>query len=239
MRKIDYGPIIEKIEQTMDNSLKSMEADFAAAQDVPAANAEKGSFFVTGGVPLVYRAQNQLLLDLKSSFLTAFIIILVILMILFRNPLAGLYAVYVSVLPCLVIFGLVGWLGITIEMGTMLTGSAALGISVDNAVHFKTWFCLGYARTKSRRKAVELAYRQCGPAMFQTSMVCSLGLVAYMISPFIPTIYFSFFMFALLSTALICDLTILPALMVTRAANCFLPKENKRLNDNCTTEQES
>lgn len=186
------------------------------------------SFIVTGGVPVVYKAQNQLLTDLKLSFLTAFGIIGLILVCLFRSFRCGTLAVYPSLLPVIFVFGIVGWLGLRVEMGTMLTGSAALGIAVDNTVHFITWYRLGHLRGMSRKESVQLAYRKCGVAMFQTSSVCSFGLVTYMVSPFIPTIYFSFFMCALLFAALISDLTVLPAILFTAAGGIFLRSIKKQ-----------
>ena len=182
----------------------------------------KPEFIVTGGVPVVYKAQNQLLDDLKVSFLTAFLIIGLILVCLFRSVRCGTLAVYPSLLPVIFVFGIVGWSGLRVEMGTMLTGSAALGIAVDNTVHFITWYRIGHQRGMDRKEATRLAYRKCGSAMFQTSSVCSLGLVTYMISPFIPTIYFSFFMCALLFSALFSDLTVLPAILLSVWGKIFL-----------------
>ncbi len=224
MKKLDYGPILvtlnEVVRSVLDEeakvSLTVNEKDAAQNALAPA------SFLVTGGVPLVYRAQQQLLEDLKTSFMTAFFIIALILVVLFRSVRCGIFAVFPSVLPCIIIFGLVGLLRIRVELGTMLTGSAALGIAVDNAVHYITWFRIGSFRGLSRLEAVRMAYRKCGVAMFQTAAVCSFGLVAYTISPFIPIIYFSFFMFALLMTALLSDLTVLPALLISPAGKLFL-----------------
>lgn len=188
-------------------------------------------FMVTGGVPVVYKAQNQLLDDLKISFLTAFVIIGLILVCLFRSFRCGILAVFPSLLPVIFVFGIVGWMGLRVEMGTMLTGSAALGIAVDNTVHFITWYRIGYQRGLSRKDATRLAYRKCGSAMFQTSSVCSLGLVMNMLSPFIPTIYFSFFMFALLFSALFSDLTVLPAILFSSWGKIFLRSVKKPEND--------
>ena len=182
----------------------------------------KPEFIVTGGVPVFSKAQNQLLDDLRVSFLTAFLIIGLILVCLFRSFRCGTLAVYPSLLPVIFVFGLVGWSGLRVEIGTMLTGSAALGIAVDNTVHFITWYRIGHQRGMDRKESTQLAYRKCGSAMFQTSSVCSLGLVTYMISPFIPTIYFSFFMCALLFSALFSDLTVLPAILLSGWGKIFL-----------------
>lgn len=190
-------------------------------------------YIVTGGVPVVYKAQNQLLDDLKVSFLTAFLIIGLILICLFRSLRCGVLAVYPSLLPVIFVFGIVGWIDLRVEMGTMLTGSAALGIAVDNTVHFITWYRIGHQRGMDRKESTRLAYRKCGSAMFQTSSVCSLGLVTYMISPFIPTIYFSFFMCALLFSALFSDLTVLPAILLSGWGKIFVrsvkPKEEPEM----------
>ena len=208
MRKTNYGPLLDHVNHTV--------------KEILTPEVEMPRFIVTGGVPLVFRAQAQLLMDLQNSFLTAFLIIGVILVILFRSIRCGVYAVFPSLLPCVVVFGLVGWLGIPVEIGTMLTGSAALAIAIDNTVHFVTWFRIGHRRGLSREDSVLLAYRKCGVAMCQTAMVCSFGLVTYMISPFIPMIYFSFFMFTILMMALLGDLIVMPAILMRRAGELFL-----------------
>lgn len=219
MRKTDYGPILAQIHRDVDGifaeSMKSVDGQ-------PPVLAQKPDFIVTGGVPVVYRAQSQLLLDLKNSFLTAFLIIGVILIVLFRSFRCGIYALFPSLLPCVIVFGIVGWLGVQVEIGTMLTGSAALAISVDNTVHFITWYQIGHRQGLNRADSVLLAYRKCGVAMCQTAAVCSFGLVTYMISPFIPMIYFSFFMFSILMMSLVCDLLITPAILMLRAGDLFL-----------------
>ncbi|MDO4550900.1 MAG: MMPL family transporter [Planctomycetia bacterium] len=251
MKKNDYGPLLDNIHEIVHSVLAETEAGVQvkkgilaksesekegvavteAAENVTASSPAR--FLVTGGVPLVFRAQEQLLTDLKISFMTAFFIIAFILMVLFRSVRCGIFAVFPSVLPCIIIFGLVGWLGVRVEIGTMLTGSAALGIAVDNAVHYITWFRIAHQRGLGRKDAVRMAFQKCGVAMFQTAAVCSFGLVSYVVSPFIPVIYFSYFMFALLMVALLSDLTVLPAILITRGGQAFLkniPQDLQRGN---------
>lgn len=215
----DANPDLPPTETNEENSAENTELTSKKTAPLPLTAPE---YIVTGGVPVVYKAQNQLLDDLKVSFLTAFLIIGLILVCLFRSFRCGLLAVYPSLLPVIFVFGIVGWIDLRVEMGTMLTGSAALGIAVDNTVHFITWYRIGHQRGMDRKEATRLAYRKCGSAMFQTSSVCSLGLVTYMISPFIPTIYFSFFMCALLFSALFSDLTVLPAILLSGWGKIFL-----------------
>ena len=67
---------------------------------------------MTGGVPLVYKAQHQILRDLMVSFLTAFFIITLIFIFLLKSVRAGLVAMIPNVFPPLVVFGTMGLVGL-------------------------------------------------------------------------------------------------------------------------------
>jgi predicted RND superfamily exporter protein len=104
-----------------------------------------------------------------------------------------------------------GLLGITIDIGTMMTASAAMGIAVDDTLHFLVWYRRGTQRFTSRRRAVRFAFRHCATAMFQTSIICGLGLLVFMASPFTPIARFGLVMAIMLALALLGDLVLLPA----------------------------
>lgn len=104
-----------------------------------------------------------------------------------------------------------------------MTASAALGIAVDDTLHFITWFRRGLGRGMARDQAVRFAYGRCGRAMFQTSMICGLGLLLFALSGFIPVRRFALMMFALLTLALAGDLVVLPALLVGPLGRVFRP----------------
>ena len=115
--------------------------------------------YLTGGIPLVYKAQHQILSDLMYSFLTAFVIITVILIIVLRSVRAGLVAMIPNVFPPLVVFGAMGWLGYSIEIGSVMTASVALGIAVDDTLHFLTWYRRGTKEGLSRFSSIRFAFR--------------------------------------------------------------------------------
>lgn len=214
MRDVDYGEFTDRVEKTLD--------EFFAETNADGAPTERPEILICGGVPLVNRVQSQLIKDLEASFLSAFILIGLVLSVVFRSLKCGALAIFPSLLPCALVFGAVGLSGLKIELGTMLTGSAALGIAVDNTIHFTTWFRFGVRDGLSRSDALIYAYRQCGLPMFQTTAVCVFGLLAYTISPFIPTIYFSLFMGALLTSALLGTYLILPAILIRPTGDLFL-----------------
>ena len=106
-------------------------------------NQQGVSAVLTGGIPLVYKAQHQILRDLLISFLTAFVFISIILMFVLKRIQSGLVAMVPNVFPPLVVFGAMGWLDRPIEIGSVMTASVALGIAVDDTIHFLTWYRRG------------------------------------------------------------------------------------------------
>jgi hypothetical protein len=104
-----------------------------------------------------------------------------------------------------------------------MTATVAMGIAVDDTVHYVTWFRRGYAQGQSQGQAVRFAYRLCGTAMVQTSLIVGLGLLVYALSDFGPIQRFAWLMFTILMLALVSDLTVTPALLYSRLGRLFLP----------------
>lgn len=200
-----------------------------------------------GGVPLVQKTQRQMLVDLKAGFLSAAWLISVVMVLLAfvhlwpawrqtnssaqrfqigaKSFLAGGISMVSNLIPCAVIFGAMGLAQVRVDIGSLLTASVALGIAVDDTLHFLSWFRRGLRQGGNRREAVALAYRQCGVAMIETTLICGLGLLVYAFSPFVPIARFAWLMFAMLSVALVGDLVVLPALLLGRTGSFFQADE--------------
>jgi len=168
----------------------------------------------TGLVPLVYKAQHELLNGLVYSFLMAFGLIAFVMMLVMQGFTAGLLSMVPNVFPAVIIFGLMGWLGVVVEIGAMMTASVALGVAVDDTIHFMTWFRRGLLKGHSRLEATRLAYEHCAGAMFQTTCIAGLGMAMFAFSSFTPTQRFGYLMLTLLIAALVGDLLLLPAMLV-------------------------
>ncbi len=209
-RKLEFGPLLDRLHEVVDEAL--------------AAEGEgRPETVITGGVPLVQAAQSQLLLDLFWSFMAAFAMIGLTMGVLLRGARAGLLAMLPNLLPSVLVFGAMGWMGAQVEIGSMMTASAALGIAVDGTLHFVTWFRRGIADGQDRPRAVRFAYTRCGTAMVQTTLVCTLGMLVFSLSAFVPTARFSWLMFSLLFAALVADLIVLPAILVSPLGRVFQP----------------
>jgi predicted RND superfamily exporter protein len=203
LNALDYGHFIEQMRQRIDPLLAQYNERLGGGI----------SATYTGMVPLVYKAQRMLLDDLIKSFLLAFLLIGVVMVAMLGSLRAGLISMIPNVFPALVIFGGMGWAGQLCDIGAMMTASVALGIAVDDTIHFLSWFRRGVQQGFGRSEAVHLAYRRCGKAMLQTTVICGLGMLVFGLSSFIPTARFASLMFMLLVVALVGDLVLLPALL--------------------------
>lgn len=168
----------------------------------------------TGMVPLVYKTQAELLVSLRDSIAWATVLIAGVMMLVLRNVVGGLVSMVPNVFPIAIVFGGLGWLGVKVDIGIMMTASVALGVAVDDTIHFLTWFRRGIARGMSRYDAALLAYDRCGTAMLQTTIIGGLGLAVFATSTFTPTQQFGYLMITMLAAALVGDLLMLPAILV-------------------------
>lgn len=203
LEDIDYGYFIDRLR-------KRAEPLLVDSNGRPIAGA---SVTITGIIPLVYRAQRQLLNDLAVSFVTAFAIITAVTAIIVHSWAGGGVAMIPNLFPVLIVFGLMGLAGMPVRISAVLTASAALGIAVDDTLHFFTWVRRAVDAGAERAQAVRSAFSRCAPAMFQTTLINGVGLIVFALTMFLPTKLFATLMIALLAAALLGDLIFLPALL--------------------------
>jgi len=188
----------------------------------------------TGVVPVVYKAQRTLLNSLVESIGLAFVMIAAVMMVLLRdwrrrispfntlNVTAGMTAMVPNVFPVVLIFGAMGHLGMKIDIGTMMCASVAMGVAVDDTIHFLTWFRIGLRDGMTRNEAILESYRRVATAMTQTTLIGGLGLAVFALSTFTPTQRFGVMMVTLLVAALAGDLILLPALLAGPLGRFFM-----------------
>jgi predicted RND superfamily exporter protein len=193
----------------------------ASADPVPATEA---TAVYTGVVPLVYKTQRELLTSLKDSILSATVLIAIVMMFVLRGVTAGIASMLPNVFPIVVVFGSLGWLGIKVDIGIMMAASVALGVAVDDTLHFLTWFGRGIREGLDRRTATEQAFERCATAMMQTTLIGGMGLAVFAVSTFTPTQQFGSLMITILAIALVGDLVMLPALLCGPLGWFFAPK---------------
>jgi predicted RND superfamily exporter protein len=175
----------------------------------------------TGVVPIVYKAQRTLLSSLIDSTIWSFLTITPLLMFVSRGFSAGLVTMLPNVLPVIVVFGGMGWLGVQVDIGSMMAASIALGVAVDDTIHYLTWFRQDLKKTRNRQHAIIAAYRHCATPTLQSAMINGLGLAVFAFSTFTPTKMFGYLMLTILVAGVVAELIMLPALLAGPLGRAF------------------
>ena len=167
----------------------------------------------TGIGPLLDHAQREIFRGFWESFLTAFGIITLVMIISLRSPMSGLVAMIPNLTPILIVFGVLGWTGWYVDIGMMMSGSIALGIAVDGTFHFLVRYHEQRRTGQARRDSSHVALVKTGPPILQAAIVAGTGMLALALSQFVPTARFGVLTATMLVTALVGDLVLLPALL--------------------------
>jgi len=114
------------------------------------------------------------------------------------------------------VLGAAGHLGYALDVASLMTASVALGIAVDDTLHFMLWWKKARADDNAAGDPIEQAMRYSGAAMMQTSLILGMSIVLYAFCGFLPTVRFGLLLCGMMLTALIGDLILLPALLATQ-----------------------
>jgi predicted RND superfamily exporter protein len=125
LSKLDYGQLTERVRQVVEPIQREQQAFDA---------------IYTGLSPVMHDTQLALLDDLGSSFSTAFLLITPVMMLIARGVRAGLLIMVPNILPETLVFGMMAWFGYSIDIAGILTASVAMGIAVNDTLHFVNWY---------------------------------------------------------------------------------------------------
>lgn len=167
----------------------------------------------TGIAPLLERAQLEIFNGFWKSFTSAFVVIILVMTVSLWSVKTAVMALLPNLAPICMVFGMLGWLGIPVDIGMMMTGSIALGITVDGTYHLLARFQESCASGEKVHEAVRVALASTGGPIFESIVVSSIGMLALTLSSFAPTARFGLMMSGLLIAALAGGLVLLPAML--------------------------
>lgn len=182
----------------------------------------------TGAVPIIYKARRSLLDGLVLGFGTDVLLVVVAVLLLMRNWSSGMLMLLTSIFPTTMIFGLMGWFGWVVDIGSVMSPCVALGVTIDDAIHFLMCYRRATERGLTQRQALAVAYAGCGQAMVQSWGVIGLGLSVFALSEFTPTFRFGFLTIALLTASLVCNLVFLPALLMGPLGRALAARKSEK-----------
>ena len=185
---------------------------------------DEGDFYFTGTFSLYNNLLQSLFSSQIKTIFTVFSIIFVLFVIVFRSISVALIAVIPNTLPSLIILGLMGLMGIPLDIMTITIAAIAIGIGIDNAIHYISRFKTELLVDGDFVSSMYRAHNSIGVSMFYTAATVAIGFVVLILSHFIPSIYFGIFMAIAMLSAVIVNLTLLPKLLIT-----FKPRMNKKV----------
>ncbi len=168
----------------------------------------------TGMIPLLIHTFAGAVHSSVASYIIAFVLITFMMIFILGSVRIGLLSMIPNLTP--IILGLLIMVvkPIPLDMFTLLIGSIAIGLAVDDTIHFMHNFKRYYLETKDAAKAIEHTFYTTGKAMVITSIVLSLGFYAYMMANMISVQNFGLLTGSVILFALLADLLLAPALMM-------------------------
>jgi len=145
----------------------------------------------------------------------AIAMIFVVLWLLFLSVKVGLLSLLPNILAILILFGVMGWLGITLNLGTSVIASIAIGIAVEDAIRYLARLSDETRATDDQDKAILRTIATVGKPIIYASTALGLGFMVFLFSNFVPIQTFGFLTALTVITALVNDLVLLPALLST------------------------
>jgi predicted RND superfamily exporter protein len=164
---------------------------------------------------VLYNNMLQSLFNSQIATLGISVAILSIMFfLLFKSIKIVLIALIANVVPVSLLFGIMGWLAIPLDIMTITIAAIAMGIAVDDTIHFIHRFEEEFKIDHDYINALKRAHNGIGHAMYYTTLVIVIGFSILMLSNLVPTIYFGLLTVAIMIAVLAADLLLLPKLLL-------------------------
>ncbi|RAK08930.1 hypothetical protein C8C77_11579 [Halanaerobium saccharolyticum] len=180
---------------------------------------EKYKLTVSGNATMALEANDLIVSSQTRSIMISFIIVFLIVAISFKSVIAGLYGIVPLAFSLIINFGLMGHLGIRLDVGTAMVASIAIGIGVDYTIHFLHSYHAERMNEDDLHLVTQRTLTTTGKAIIFNAISVAAGFMVLLFSNFYPLIYLGLLIAVTMLTSSIASLTILPLLL-----NLFKPK---------------
>jgi predicted RND superfamily exporter protein len=147
-----------------------------------------------------------------SLSLAIFLVSLIMLLIFKRFKILWVF-ILPNILPVILVIGLMGWIGITIDIGVAIAGAIIIGVAVDDTIHFLVKYFEARKEGLSMEDTFDEILRYAGKAILFTTIILSVAFSLFAFSAFTPNQNFGIVTAFALIIALVIDLLLLPALL--------------------------
>ncbi len=175
----------------------------------------KETTYQLSNLMVLYNNMLQSLFNSQISTLgTSVVILSIMFFILFKSSKVVFIALVSNIIPIFLLFGIMGWLNIPLDIMTITIAAIAIGIAVDDTIHFIHRFEEEFKLDKDYINAMKRAHNGIGHAMYYTTIIIVIGFSILMLSNLVPTIYFGLLTGVIMISVLAADLLLLPKLLL-------------------------
>jgi predicted RND superfamily exporter protein len=168
---------------------------------------------VLGQTTMFAYMQSDVTDTLIYSISIALVAVSLMMLLIFKDiKMLGIFLIP-NVLPILLVVGIMGWIGINIDLGVAIAGAIILGVAVDDSIHFFSKYFDGKQKGMNFETNLAYVYQYAGNAILFTTIILSASFLLFMGSDFAPTYNFGIVTASALIIAFIADLFLLPALL--------------------------
>jgi predicted RND superfamily exporter protein len=192
---------------TADKIIKAVTREFDEAF------AGKADITMTGMSGLMARTVPAALVSMRHSYIIAAVVITIMMILLMGNVKIGLISMVPNLLPIFMVMAFMAYINIPLDFNGLMIGSIALGLVVDDTMHFMYNFRKYYHITGDPKEAIRKTFLGTGRALLITSLVLSSGFFVTMFATLSNTIIFGLFTGLVILIALLADFVLAPALM--------------------------
>lgn len=168
---------------------------------------------VTGFFVLLTNLIHSILRDQWITFAAATAGIGLMMLVALRSVSYALVALVPNALPILVVTGLIGWLGLRVNMGAAMIAAVSMGLSIDSSIHYITSFRRTRNEGRSVHEALAATQQSVGRAVVFSTLALVAGFLVLCWSQFVPTIYFGVLVSLTMLGGLVGNLVVLPLLL--------------------------
>jgi predicted RND superfamily exporter protein len=164
--------------------------------------------------------QGYLIESQIKTFTLAFILIFICIALLLKSVRIGMMSMIPNLVPIAITLGVMGYLGINLDVATIMVASVAIGISVDDTIHFLYRFKSEFKKDGDHYLAIQRTLSGVGRALIFTTVVATCGFLIFCLSSFKPIQYFGLLTGISMISALAANLFILPSCILLFKPKC-------------------
>jgi len=172
---------------------------------------------ITGMMQLLIQIFSSSVSSAVQSYMQAVFTISLIMILIFKSVRIGLISMIPNLTPIVLGLSIMYITDIPLDMFTLLIGSIAIGLAVDDTIHFTYNFRKYYLKSGDYAMAIERTFLTAGKAMVTTTIVLSLGFLGYLMADMSSIQNFGFLTASVIIIALLADILLAPALMIVAA----------------------